>query len=103
MTEKIEQKEAGLASDLNRELEALREVNETLLGMVSIAAKQREKYTAIDAENKALKNNWRMTFAGQAMAAHITALSKADIKNWHDEVAKLSFLTADSMIRQISI
>ena len=94
---------AECLSHLITELEALRKENETLLEMVSIAARQREKYAAIDAENKALKNNWRMTFTGQAMAAHITALSKADIENWHDEVAKLSFLTADSMIRQISV
>ena len=88
---------------LERELDALRKENETLSKMVSIAAKQREKYLAIEAENRTLKDAWRLTYAGQAMKEHMTALSKASIEDWHDEVARLSFLTADSMIRRISI
>lgn len=91
---------------LERELDALRKENETLSKMVSIAAKQREKYLSIEAENRALKDSWRLTFASQAMKEHMTTLSnlsKVNIEDWHDEVARLSFLTADSMIRRISI
>ena len=91
------------ASRLIAELDALRKENETLSKMVSIAAKQREKYLAIEAENRTLKDAWRLMYAGQAMKEHMTALSKASIEDWHDEVARLSFLTADSMIRRISI
>ena len=92
--------------DPNAELEALRKENKTLLDMVSIAARTREKYLAIEAENRALKDSWRLTFASQAMKEHMTTLSnlsKVNIEDWHDEVARLSFLTADSMIRRISI
>ena len=103
MNEEKTQTADGVASVLNAELDALRKENETLLGMVSIAAKQREKHLAIEAENRALKDAWRLTFASQAMKEHMTALSKANIEDWHDEVARLSFLTADSMIRRISI
>ena len=97
------QQPLGVVSDLNNELDALRKENETLSKMVSIAARTREKYLAIEAENRALKDSWRLTFASQAMKEHMTALSKANIEDWYDEVARLSFLTADSMIRRISI
>lgn len=106
MTDKKTPKAAEAASDLNAELDALRKENETLSKMVSIAAKQREKYLAIEAENRTLKDAWRLTYAGQAMKEHMTTLSnlsKVNIEDWHDEVARLSFLTADSMIRRISI
>ena len=102
MNEEKTQIADGVASLLNAELDALRKENETLLGMISIAAKQREKHLAIEAENRALKDAWRLTFASQAMKEHMTALSKANIEDWHDEVARLSFLTADSMIRRIT-
>ena len=83
------------------ELELLKKENETLLAMINIAAKQREKYAAIEVENKKLKDECRLMFASHAMKGHMVALSKADIENWHDEVARLSFLTADAMIRNI--
>lgn len=105
MTENTPQA-AGCLSHLTAELDALRKENETLSKMVSIAAKQREKYLSIEAENRALKDSWRLTFASQAMKEHMTTLSnlsKVNIEDWHDEVARLSFLTADSMIRRISI
>ena len=106
MTDEKTQQPPGVASDLNAELDALRKENETLSKMVSIAARTREKYLAIEAENRALKDSWRLTFASQAMKEHMTTLSnlsKVNIEDWHDEVARLSFLTADSMIRRISI
>jgi len=103
MTEDKAQQSPRVVSDLNNELEALKKENEILHKMLAITTKQRERYAAIEAENKVLKNEWRMTFAGQAMTAHMTALSNANIENWNDEIAKLSFLTADSMLLQISI
>lgn len=106
MTDEKTQQPLGVASDLNAELDALRKENETLSKMVSIAARTREKYLAIEAENRALKDSWRLTFASQAMKEHMTTLSnlsKVNIEDWHDEVARLSFLTADSMIRRINI
>lgn len=85
------------------QIEQLQKVNETLLNMVSIAAEQREKYSAIEKENKFLKEKHRINFAKQAMPAHMAAIKNSAIEDWHDEVARLSFLTADSMIRKISI
>lgn len=80
------------------ELESLRKTNETLLDMLNIAAKQREKYAAIDAENKFLKNQWRLTFAGQAMSAFI-----ASNPSFTDEksIANMAFRVADEMIKNM--
>ena len=80
------------------ELEALRKENETLLGMVSIAAKQQEKYAAIEAENRALKDNWRLAYAGQAMASIIASGSSfTDEKS----ISIMAFRVADEMIKNI--
>lgn len=83
--------------DPNAELEALRKENKTLLDMVSVAAKQREKYAAIEAENKALKNNWRMAYAGQAMSAIITSQPEFCDRKL---IAYTSFMLADAMIKE---
>ena len=96
MSEKT-QRPTGVASDTNAELEALRKENKTLLDMVSIAAKQREKYAAIEAENKALKNNWRMVYAGQAMSAIIASQPEFCDRKL---IAYTSFMLADAMIKE---
>ena len=100
MNEKETQQLLGAASDLNNELDALRKENETLFKMVAISAKQREKYAAIDAENKALKNNWRMTFAGQAMQAQLTQIDPDHDSNYK-AIAYDAFCAADAMIEFI--
>jgi len=102
MTDEKTQQPLGVASDLNAELDALRKENETLHKMLAIAAKQREKYLSIEAENKALKNNWRMTFAGQAMQAFLSRLSVDDDIDY-DFVAKESFKAAKAMAKQLNI
>jgi len=88
---------AGRLSRLTAELEALRKENETLLEMVLIAAKQRDKYAAIEAENKALKQNWRMTYAGQAMQAQLAQIDPDDDSNYK-AIAYDAFCAADAMI-----
>lgn len=83
--------------DPNTELEALRKENKTLLDMISVAAKQREKYAAIEAENKELKNNWRMVYAGQAMSAIIASQPEFCDRKL---IAYTSFMLADAMIKE---
>ena len=97
MNEKETQQLLGAASDLNAKLDALRKENETLFKIVAISAKQREKYAAIEAENKALKNNWRMTFAGQAMQALIVSQPQfSDAK----VIAYTAFMIAEAMLKE---
>lgn len=97
MTDEKTQQPIGVVSDLNNELDALRKENETLFKMVAISAKQREKYAAIEAENKALKNNWRITFAGQAMQALIVSQPQfSDAK----VIAYTAFMMAEAMLKE---
>lgn len=84
-------------SDPNAQLEALRKENKTLLDMVSVAAKQREKYVATETENKELKNNWRMVYAGQAMSAIIASQPEFCDRKL---IAYTSFMLADAMIKE---
>ena len=84
------------------QIEQLQKENETLLNMVSIAAQQREKYAAIEQENKALKEKHRLDFAKQAMQAFLSKLSIDDSIDY-DFVAKESFEAAKAMTKQINI
>ena len=90
--------ERGATSHLTQELDALRKENETLFKMVAISTKQREKYIAIEAENKVLKNNLRMIFAGQAMASIIVAQPQ-----FGDEkvIAGAAFMVAEAMLKEV--
>jgi len=82
---------------LERELDALRKENETLHKMLAIAAKQREKYLSIEAENRALKDSWRLTFAGQAMQALIVSQPQfSDAK----VIAYTAFMVAEAMLKE---
>lgn len=81
------------------QIEQLKKENETLLNMVSIAAQQREKYAAMEKENKALKETNRLTFAGLAMQA-LLSNNKATT---YDGAADGAFLMADAMIKKINI
>jgi FtsZ-binding cell division protein ZapB len=81
------------------QIEHLKKENEILLNMVSITAQQREKYAAIEKENKLLKENHRVTFAGLAMQA---LLSNNKAKTY-DGAADEAFLMADSMIKKLGI
>lgn len=38
-------------------------------------------------------------FAGKAMQAHCSGLAAADISDWHDEVTRLAYLTANAMLK----
>lgn len=97
MTDEKTQQPIGVVSDLNNELDALRKENETLFKMVAISAKQREKYAAIEAENKSLKNNWRITFAVQAMQALIVSQPQfSDAK----VIAYTAFMMAEAMLKE---
>ena len=102
MTEEKTQIAADAASDLNAELDASRKENETLSKMVSIAAKQREKYNAIEKENKLLKEKHLLDFAKQAMQAFLSRLSVDDDIDY-DFVAKESFKAAKAMAKQLNI
>ena len=97
MNDKTAQQPLGVVSDLSAELDALRKENETLFKMIAISAKQREKYASIEAENKALKNNWRITFAGQAMQALIVSQPQfSDAK----VIAYTAFMMAEAMLKE---
>ena len=70
--------------------------------MLDIAAKQREKYSAIEAENKKLKDECRLIFARNAMCSYLSIFKDIDVEHWHDEIARMSFLTADAMIKRVN-
>ena len=91
------EKQVGATSHLTQELDALRKENETLFKMVAMSTKQREKYIAIEAENKVLKNNWRMIFAGQAMQSLIVSQPQ-----FSDEkvIACTAFMVAEAMLKE---
>ena len=38
-------------------------------------------------------------FAAKAMQAHVQALSTASLPDWNAEIARLSYLTADAMLK----
>ena len=99
MKEKNEQASAGVASELNAELDALRKENETLHKMLAIAAKQREKQEDMDFEMNRLKTKWRMKYAGDVMCVFITTNSQNES---YDKLAIKSFQVADALISAVN-
>lgn len=84
------------------QIEQLKKENETLSSMVSIAVQQREKYNAIEKENKLLKEKHLLDCAKQAMQAFLSRLSVDDDIDY-DFVAKESFKAAKAMAKQLNI
>lgn len=104
MTEKNAQLEAGLASDLNRELDAFKQENLLLKNTVTVLS---TNLTKLSAENEDLKSSlfsrdfkrhWRLTFAGQAMNGQLSQLDSDEFDLNYKLIASQSFLAADAMI-----
>lgn len=46
-----------------------------------------------------IERSLRDEFAGKAMQAHCSGLAAANIGDWHNEVTRLAYLTANAMLK----
>ena len=111
MTEKNEQALAGVASELNAELDVLREENERLLNAnkalthcVNVATSTIEQLTKELSDireatkSESFKTHWLMQYAGLAMQSQLSQIDIVEYDANYKTIAKEAFLAANAMI-----